>query len=335
MKVLILTEGGKEIGFGHVTRMYAICQAFEEVGVRPYMIIKGDASIGSVLGDANWDIFDWISDPSGVKDRFGGVDILLIDSYLAPREVYEYLSKMAKVPAYYDDFGGIEYPCGVVINGNIHAELIDYPESACVRYLRGVKYLPMRKEFWEVEDKEISNELSSVLVTFGGEDLRGMTPLVLSILTKHFKDYRKFVVIGKGFKEDTIKEVEALSDSRTELVFHPNAGKMKELMLKADIAISAAGQTLYELARVGVPTVGVVVADNQELQAQVFKDKGFLADLLYWNDKRSELKLEESICRLEQYEIRARLSSIGKLLVDGKGVRRITSNLVIKLNTNK
>ena len=332
MKVLILTEGGRYVGFGHVTRMYAVCQAFEEFGIRPYMIIKGDATVGSVLGDAKWEIFDWIKYPSGIKERFGEIDILLIDSYLAPREVYEYLSEMAKVPAFYDDFGRIDYPCGLVINGNIHAELMEYQKSPCQNYLLGVKYLPMRKEFWEIEDKDINEEVNSILITFGGEDLRNMTPVVLNVLTEHFNNYKKFVIIGKGFRENTIKKIKELSDKRTELSFYPNAEKMKWLMLRSDIAISAGGQTLYELARTGVPTIGVIVADNQKLQAQVMKDKKILIDVFCWDENGFELKLAESINRLEQYKVRYNLSLNGRALVDGRGAARIVNDLLKRFN---
>ena len=35
MKVFILTEGGKDIGFGHITRCISLSEAFEEKGIYP------------------------------------------------------------------------------------------------------------------------------------------------------------------------------------------------------------------------------------------------------------------------------------------------------------
>jgi len=107
------------------------------------------------LGKVRWELFDWIKNPEYIKDRFGKIDILLIDSYLAPEGVYEFLHEVAKVPAYYDDFRRIEYPCGIIVNGNIHAEEINYPEKDCSIHLLGTEYLPLRKEFWEAESKRI------------------------------------------------------------------------------------------------------------------------------------------------------------------------------------
>ena len=45
MNVVILTEGGKDIGFGHVTRCSSIYQAFEQFHIVPKFIINGDDSV--------------------------------------------------------------------------------------------------------------------------------------------------------------------------------------------------------------------------------------------------------------------------------------------------
>ena len=327
VKVLILTEGGRNIGFGHATRMLAVYQAFEEKGIKPKILIKGDDSVGSVLGNANWEIFDWINNPTEIERKFGRVDIILIDSYLAPKEVYDHLSKISEVPAYYDDFGRIEYPCGVVINGNIHAQLINYPKNPCVKYLLGTHYLPMRKEFWKVPEKKIRREVKNILITFGGEDLRCMSPRVLKILTDEFPELTKVLVIGKGFNKDIIKVCEDIADKRTRMVYYPNAEAMKDLMLKADIAISAGGQTLYELARIGVPTIAIIVADNQEMQVKTFFERGFLYGFFYW-DEFDDTRLSEYIEELQDVALRKEKSEIGRSLIDGRGAHAVVEEFL-------
>ncbi len=327
MRVLILTEGGKGIGFGHITRMLSLYQAFEEKGAEPYIVIKGDSSVKPLIQGTNWKILDWIKNIGEVKERFGKIDILLIDSYLAPKEAYEYLSKIAKVPAYYDDFRRMDYPCGVVINGNIHAELIKYVEDPCMEYLLGVKYLPIRKEFWKIEGKIIKDKIENILITFGGEDSRNLTSLVLKLLVENYKNCKKVVVIGRSFSKENLKEIKLAADDKTEFVYYPTAEGMKRLMLKADVAISAAGQTLYELACVGVPTIAVIVAENQILQAKVFKEKEFLLDLFYWKDEDIYSRMVESIHKSEPFKIRYEKYKIGRSLIDGKGALRLANKL--------
>ena len=62
MDVLILTEGGKSAGLGHITRCMSIYQAFAEVGIRPELIFNGDETIPDFVKDRNCRIFDWLND---------------------------------------------------------------------------------------------------------------------------------------------------------------------------------------------------------------------------------------------------------------------------------
>ena len=68
MKVVILTEGGADIGFGHITRCLSLYQAFEEKGIVSEMIINGDGSVLGLLRNSNYQIFDWVK-AGGVPGR--------------------------------------------------------------------------------------------------------------------------------------------------------------------------------------------------------------------------------------------------------------------------
>ncbi|NLV76359.1 MAG: UDP-2,4-diacetamido-2,4,6-trideoxy-beta-L-altropyranose hydrolase, partial [Tissierellia bacterium] len=45
--------------------------------------------------------------------------------------------------------------------------------------------------------------------------------------------------------------------------FYMNVKNMKNLMINNDLAISAGGNTLYELCACGIPTIAIIIADNQ------------------------------------------------------------------------
>ncbi len=48
---------------------------------------------------------------------------------------------------------------------------------------------------------------------------------------------------------------------------------MKNLMINNDLAISAGGNTLYELCACGIPTIAIIIADNQRKFVQVIHRK--------------------------------------------------------------
>ncbi|AEH44330.1 pseudaminic acid biosynthesis-associated protein PseG [Thermodesulfatator indicus DSM 15286] len=332
LRVYILTEGSSSIGFGHVTRCLSLYQAFEERGIKPKFIVNGDKSIVELLKGTNYEIVNWLKEQQKIFKIVKDSDIVVVDSYLTDKNFHENLSKLVKLPVYIDDNKRIDYPKGVVVNGNIHAEGLNYPRRKEVIYLLGTKYIPLRKEFWEVPEKEIRKTIQSVMVTFGGDDIKKMTPKVLKLLNENYPELKKNVIIGKGFHN--VDEIKTVADENTNLIYYPNAEEIKQAMLDYDIAISAGGQTLYELARVGVPTIAVAVADNQLKNVKGWEKTGFIEYTGWWKDKYVLDNIIFSIEKLKGFDVRLNRYIIGRRLVDGIGSLRNISK-VLKILINK
>lgn len=324
--VIIVTEGGRDIGFGHVTRCLSLCQAFEEKDIRPKIVVNGDEAIGAVLSGKNYEIFDWLKEEEKLFNMVKDADIAIIDSYLATEGFYKKVSECVNIPAYIDDSNRLEYPRGFVINGTIYAEDTFPRQKKDMVYLLGCAYIPLRKDFWAVPKKKTSEKLETVVITFGGEDSRNMTPKVLELLVKQYPDLNKKVVIGKGFRD--ITAIEAVKDDNTEFIHHPDADKMCQALISSDIAISAGGQTLYELARVGIPAIAVAIADNQIDNVQGWHKVGFSENAGFWKDAEVSAKILEAIEYLKSKGNRFQRSTIGKRFVDGKGSLRVRDILI-------
>ena len=167
MRVFILTEGSKNIGFGHVTRCFSLYQAFEEKGILPTFIINGDESVKNFINNTkNTLFFNWLNDQKKALTFIKGADIVIIDSYLADLSLYEKISELAKVSVYIDDNKRLDYPKGVILNGAIYAKELNYSQKEKQIYLLGTRYIPLRKEFWDVPEKKIKKELKTIMITF-------------------------------------------------------------------------------------------------------------------------------------------------------------------------
>ena len=333
MKVFIVTEGSQNIGFGHITRCVSLYQAFEEKGIIPKFIINGDESISDFINSKNYLIFNWIKEKRRLYRLVENADIAIIDSYLAKISFYKNLSNLVKLSVYLVDVNEIDYPKGVVVNGNICLEEVDYPVRAENTFLLGTKYIPLRKEFWHVPKKEITDKVKSVMITFGGSDVRNMTPWILRLLRENFPDLTKYTVIGKAFPN--LNEINKETDNKTVLVCSPNAKKMKEIMLESDIAISSGGQTVYELARIGIPTIGIAVADNQLSNVKAWKSKGFFECVCWHSESNLMEKLKKSIEYLKDVDTRKTKSAIGREIVDGQGSLNIVKKVLSIFLKNK
>lgn len=329
MKIFIITEGSRKIGFGHITRCIGLYDAFCKLGILPTFILNSDSSIEFLNNNKKFYKFNWLKNETKILNLISNADIVIIDSYLADFQIYKKISELASLCVYLDDDKRLNYPTGTILNGNIHSKHLIYPKVKNLEYLLGLEYIPLRQEFWNIPEKVISKKIERVMVTFGGNDLRSITPKILEMLIDYFPDITKMVVIGKGFKN--IKEIEKLNSDNTELIYYPETGCMIETMIKSDISISGGGQTLYELARIGVPTIAVAVSNNQINNVCYWKKTKFIEYAGFWNDINFVQNIYDAVNSLEDAKLRAHKSKIGQKCVDGRGAMRVAKYCMKKL----
>lgn len=312
MKVAIITEGFQGIGYGHLTRCLSLYQAFKEKNINPLVLANCDEEGKNYLVNANVEQLNWLDAPDILLDKITGFDIAVIDSYLAPLKMYKDIHNSVKRVVYIDDYIRLDYPPGMIVNGTLGAENLSYDNSGIYSLLLGIKYIPLRKEFWDVENfNKKSGKLENILITLGGQDYRNLTTQLLSFLIKKYPDLEYQVVIGK-LPENFIdkKNIHFFSEI--------SADEMLNLMLKADLAISAAGQTTYELARVGTQTIAIGVAENQRFNIKGWLQEKYIKNEIWYNDDNLFEKISSDIPLVPKNMIRP--------LVDGQGARRIIAS---------
>lgn len=307
MKVTILTEGGTDRGFGHITRCIALSQGLEKNGHRPKLIINADNSISRLMAGSNFRLLNWVTAQESILNLVKNTDFVIIDSYLAKKVLYDKISEMTEGNLLMiDDYKRLEYPRGIVVNPSICGDRLKYPRKEGVKYLLGKDYIILRKEFWEVPVKKIRKEIKNVLITFGGMRQRRLATQIAQSL-KQVKDC-EFHIAGNSGE-------------------NLNAKQMLEQMLEADLCISGGGQTTNELARVGVPTIGMCFAENQLINLEGWEKSGFLK-YAGWYDKEALIgNILGIFSRMIPYDTRVKINMNGRNGVDGQGAGRISALL--------
>lgn len=325
MKVALLTEGGRSIGYGHVTRCLSIAQAFVEKGLESNIFIHPSDNNERFTDPHISRTFNWLEETHILTDIIEDASIIIIDSYLAKPDDYEKIATKARTLASIDDFNRINYPQGVVINGAIGASSLPYPDNPLVTYLLEQEYQPVRKAFWNLPDRDVKPEIEQILITMGGVDIRNLSPGIVMLLQNEFPDLKKSVVLGRGYQAPSGKDIRL--DRNTEIYSDLDMDQMAQLMIQSDICISAAGQTMYELACAGLPTIAIQVAENQALNIKGFEKAGFAVNLGNWDAVTRE-KIVGSIENSQTRGIREQMKNAGKKLIDGNGSRRIAEYLL-------
>ena len=299
----ILTEAGAAIGLGHLTRCVALYDAFESLGVACRMVIAGENAT-HVTGVRQATERDWRS-PGAVLGLTAECDVAVIDSYAADSATYESIAPSVAVPVYLDDTARLMYPRGVLVNANPDACGIEFRMSPETTTLLGVRYQLLRAEFVHAKPRENGLLVRTVLVASGGSNAGGVLEVMVAAAKRAFPEARMDVV----------------DSPRT-------AGEMRAAMEAADIALSAAGQTMYELAAMGVPAVAVCAAENQAAQAAAFERAGAAIIAGSWSDAHLEEQLVTALNQLKLQSARSTMSEAGQELVDGLGAERVAKHCV-------
>jgi spore coat polysaccharide biosynthesis predicted glycosyltransferase SpsG len=323
--ILILTECGSDIGFGHLTRCLSLAHGFRCAGKNVQIWVAADALSSEKLPEFVRAV-RWYGLDGELEAEAARAHAILLDSFKISAEDVERIFRINPRTAVIDDYPRREYTAGVVIDWTVGAENYAFPQRRPgVRYLLGSRYCALRPEFQSVAKREFLLPVRSLLVTFGGSDVRALTRPVVDMLQREFPDLEKLVVAGPALHDPSFQ---ALEDTNTS--FHSNVGarQMQAMMAQADIAVSGGGQTLYELASQGLPPVIVSIVDNQEDDIRGFIRAGFGVYAGQWDQPDLLDSITKCIGELGFPDNRTRQAAAGRQCVDGHGAERLTSALL-------
>ncbi|KEH94440.1 UDP-2,4-diacetamido-2,4,6-trideoxy-beta-L-altropyranose hydrolase [Clostridium massiliodielmoense] len=314
MKILFRVDGGEEIGFGHIMRTLVLAKELSKNHEVKYICLDSPKYIKGIekIKNENIDVIkiDKLNEMEQIKNIES--DFVVVDKYDIQSEYLLDLKSKFKV-IYFDDNADFNYyPVDCIINQNIYASELNYNCLKDTKLLLGSRYTMLREEFRKNNPIKVKKNIQNVLITVGGSDDFNITEDIIVQLRN--LQIKLQIVIGNAFKFKTrLKKYES-----SNIVLHENPN-MSEIMKKCDVAISTCGSTIYELCFLGIPTIGMVIADNQIKLGKYMNKIGAI--------KLSNISgVKEDILNLN-YNERESMSKIQKNIIDGKGVFRVKNGI--------
>lgn len=313
--VIIFTELGDGIGYGHFSRCSAIHQRLKRKNFDAILVanVRGEYQLDNEII-----ICDWVKNWRKIITNLS--PYILVDSYLVSKEILIQIQQKSSKLILLDDYYRIVESVNLIINPNIYYKSFRYQCAS----LGGRDFIILRHAFREENCKALIKEkVNSVLITLGGSDYRNLLPEIVQSILTHFPQFNLFVVTGREAHRQKFKD-RFPNNSRLNFYGFLNEDRMKDLMLNCDLAISACGQTLHELAYLGIPTIGVSIDKDQELNLMQYVELGFLDQPRYWDQGGLLASINESINDYKNIvEKRARVSKIGYQNIKANGVDKI------------
>lgn len=343
MKIAFRFDCGATIGSGHLVRCGALAEEFAVQGCEVLFVCRNKVTVPVTvpihyLTHAYTDdcvgryIFQPIEDETEelievLKEN--QISCLIVDHYGATPAYFEKLRPYVECLAAIDDLAKHTLPVDVVINGNLYANERDY-ETVPVR-LCGPSYTLLRRCFRNVGRKEIRKRLQDIYITSGGADPLGLCKKIISACLSWNREATVFhIIIGPSFQPEYIEELTAVA-AKNPCVKLLYMADMADCMRKADLFITASGSTLYELAACGVPSISVVLAEDQQKAANEMHRRGITYNI------GGIMQVENGVFltvldTFSDVEVRQQMSTLGRKLIDGCGVQRVVFKILKEKN---
>lgn len=304
MLIAIRVDGSAQMGGGHVMRCLTLANALAERGSEVVFVcaqlVDGMADhlrgaghrlvlIDPLTNEAagpGWDsaihaVDAQREDARRTLEAIGveKADWLVVDHYRLDRHWEQPARAGAASLMVIDDLAERPHDCDLLLDQTFGRSPQDYEglvPSTC-RVLAGAIYALLRPEFaaWRegaLARRETARPAQRLLISLGTTDLSGITERVLSLLINAGIDCPIDVVLGPS--APSFPSVQTAARSYSNIQLHVDVRDMAPLIAAADLAIGAAGTTSWERCCLGLPSVVLVLADNQRLVAEKLAEVG-------------------------------------------------------------
>ncbi len=359
MQVVFRTDASLDIGTGHVMRCLTLAQALREQGAvcrfvtreHPghvaalikqrgfvvHLLTRLDAPIlpadPAVVAHAAWLGTDAATDARQTLAALGDTvaDWLVVDHYALNAQWERRLRPRCRRLMVIDDLADRPHDADLLLDQNLGRQAADYVglvPAAC-HLAVGPRHALLRPEFAELRVRSLQSRSADaaprhLLISLGGVDKNNLSAVVLAALDAHGLPAGCRVTVVLGAQSPGLEAVRDLARrSRLQVEVVVNTARMADLMADADLAIGGAGITAWERCCLGLPTLTLVMADNQLPGALALEAAGCAVLLRDGPGLKADLIL--GLGRLMVPAQRSAMQRACLAVTDGLGVQRISA----------
>lgn len=364
MKIVFRTDASLQIGTGHVMRCLTLADALKAHGAQCHFICREHpgnlieqvrfrnfevsilpAGYDEVVtnepedvGQTNyaaWLSVDWATDAAQTIVGAGEtvVDWLIVDHYALDARWEQVLRSTCRKLMVIDDLADRPHDCDLLLDQNLGRNTFDYkhfvPEGCTV--LTGPNYALLRPEFAAMRDyslgRRVPPQFKHLLIAMGGVDQADATGRILEALKGCSLPMGLRITVVMGPHAPWLERIQLLVTQLPQLTeVKVNVSNMAQLMAESDIAIGAAGSTSWERCCLGLPSVIVVLADNQQSISNALQVVGAARSFSLTAEVQTVRDLIDHV--FSDANVFARMSVSAAKVTDGLGAFRVVAQML-------
>jgi CMP-N-acetylneuraminic acid synthetase len=253
-KIAVRVDGGGAIGLGHVYRAITLSSRLFNHEVRLFMDPAQPDGI-RLARDCGLHVVPTVDAEFSDDLRSFAPDVVILDVLDTSRSFVEGLRSVCDFIVTFEDLGSGADAADLVFN-----ELYADPSADGTRRFSGPTVACLREEFYSMVPRATAESVKEILITFGGTDPSNLTMKALQALELLKERFHVTVILGLGYPDATAIEAMARASAHTVSV-HRNVRNMSTWMARADLAVTSAGRTVFELIACQTPVI--TLAQNQ------------------------------------------------------------------------
>ncbi len=334
-RILFIVDAGPRVGGGHVMRSLTLARAMEAQGAAVQFL--GSAEAGAVIEVFGAGMAHSQALSSSAPDLLAAAsgetfDAVVFDHYGLAEADHRTLAQGHPVLVI-DDLADRPLGADVVLDAGPERLAAEYDSLVppTTRLLLGPTFAPVRPEFSVLREPALAwrgEPVQRILVAMGLTDLDGITARVVERLRLRVRDIGLDIVIGAAAPSAEGLTRIARRDAR--LLLHTDTPHMARLSAEADIAVGAPGSSTWERCTLGLPSILVVLADNQRPAARALEARG-AALVVDAADPAFDATFDRHLTHLlRDADLRRQLAARSAELCDGLGAGRV-AEIFLKL----
>lgn len=315
-------DAGRGVGLGHLVRCRAVLAQLARLGWETAVATTREA-VDLVPELAPQALVVDHDDAGAMRARWpGGCDLLIVDHYGRNADFEQPLRGWARAILVIDDLADRAHAADLLLDqtpGRAAADYAGLVPPHC-RGLFGGDYALLRPQFQAARTRALPRRdgrpVGRLLIALGGADADDWTSRALAATVAAGYAGEIDAVLGAAAPHgDRVAAAVAAIGPRARL--HRDVADMAGLMAGCDLAIGAAGISSWERCALGLPSVAVVVADNQRACAAALAAAGaaIVAD--------GETLAQALAATLDDAAARRAMAAAGPALCDGRGLQRL------------
>lgn len=255
------------------------------------------------------------------------VDWMIIDHYALDYRWENAMRDKCRQIMCIDDLADRVHECELLLDQNLGRTEDDYVElvASGTKLLLGPKYALLRQEFADWREASLKArmqpQLRHLLVTMGGVDNDNVTEVILNTIDQAKPIDLERITVILGPHAPWLDNVSKLaSEMSTSVTLLSNINNMAELMAQCDLAIGAGGTTTWERCSLGIPTVLISLAENQNY---ISKEVGKAGAAILCDVQDVEHELGNILRAISEPDCLQRLSWNASQITDGGGMQLV------------